>query len=69
MGTDKKKKKLRWWQIVLIVLAVLVLLVAILYKTGVLRNIVISASRSSEAATIEKKQAGRELWDVCRRTR
>lgn len=58
MGTDKKKKKLRWWQIVLIVLAVLVLLMAILYKTGVLRNIVISASRSSEAATIEKTKQG-----------
>ena len=51
-ASTKVRPKLKWWQIVLIILAALILIAVLLYTTGVLRKIVISASRSSEPETI-----------------
>ena len=50
--SPKTKRKLKWWQILLIVLAALILIVAVLYASGALRRMVISASRASEPDTI-----------------
>ena len=50
-------RKLKWWQVILLILAALILLVALLYATGALRRIVVSASRSSEPDTIAATKA------------
>lgn len=56
-NSTKSKHKLKWWQILLIVLAALILIVVVLYATGVLRRVVVSASRSSESDTIAEAKA------------